>query len=118
MRTIDVDVWVRGTDVAETAVLAGPTTDPLTWKEADVEELLTNMLLAIERVRNPDGEVPPVTLRGFSWIVSPHPDGMLVHIEMPSGAASAGPFAVDEASLTSLIARVMTQASAQTITVH
>ena len=52
------------------------------------------MLLALEREKNPGGDAPPVTLRGFSWIVSPYESGgVIVHLEMQMGTASAGPFA-------------------------
>ncbi len=50
---------------------------------------------------------PEVTLRGFSWIVSPDEGGVLVHLEMQIGTVSAGPFAIDEARLTDMISRVM-----------
>jgi hypothetical protein len=65
------------------------------------------MLLALNRATNPGGETPTVSLRGFSWIVSPHSDGVLVHVEMQAGAASAGPFAIPEQRLTDMIRRVM-----------
>ena len=46
-------------------------------------------------------------MRGFSWIVSPEEHGVLVHLEMQMGTASAGPFDIDEARLTEMISRVM-----------
>ena len=48
-----------------------------------------------------------MTLRGFSWIVSPDEGGVLLHLEMQLGTVSAGPFAIDEARLTDMISRVM-----------
>ena len=66
------------------------------------------MLLALERESNPGGEPPPVTLRGFSWIVSRDETGaVLVHLDMQMGTASAGPIAIDERRLNDMIARVM-----------
>jgi hypothetical protein len=66
------------------------------------------MLLALDREKNPDGERPPVTLRGFSWVVSPYEqDGVVLHLEMQLGTASAGPFALDEQQLTAMVTRVM-----------
>ena len=104
---MDVDVWVRGTNQARTETLRGVPENASAWTEHDVRTLLTEMLLALERVRNPGGEPPAVVLRGFSWIVSSEPGGVLVHLEMKMGTASAGPFAVGEAALTALIARVI-----------
>ena len=80
--------------------------------------LLVKMLLALESQRNPGGEPPPVTLRGFSWIVSPAEGGVLVHLEMVMGTASAGPFAIDERRLTDMIARVLAQPDAEPERAH
>ena len=104
---IDVDVWVRGRQDATTEKIAGVDADAATWTDADVKKLLEGMLLALERAKNPGGDPPPVTLRGFSWIVSPDEGGVLLHLEMQMGTVSAGPFAIDEARLTDMISRVM-----------
>jgi hypothetical protein len=117
MKAVDVDVWVRGTNQARTETLRGVSEPASAWTESDVRTLLTEMLLALERVQNPGGEPPPVVLRGFSWIVSPEAGGVLVHLEMRMGTASAGPFSIDEPTLTGLIARVMA-APATAPTVH
>jgi hypothetical protein len=104
---IDVDVWVRGRQDAVTEKVAGLDTDAASWTDAEVKDLLEGMLLALERARNPGGVPPEVTLRGFSWIVSPDKGGVLLHLEMQIGTVSAGPFAIDEARLTDMISRVM-----------
>ena len=104
---IDVDVWVRGRQDAITQRIEGVPANATDWTDEDVKELLQQMLLALERVKNPGGEAPQVSLRGFSWIVSPDKDGVLVHIEMQMGTASAGPFDIDEGKLTEMISRVM-----------
>jgi hypothetical protein len=117
---IEVDVWVRGTNQARTEKLSGLPENAAEWTDTDVRRLLTEMLLALERTQNPGGEPPAVNLRGFSWIVSPDDAipsarpassdgrrGVLVHLEMKMGTASAGPFAIDEASLSEMITRVM-----------
>ena len=114
---MDVDVWVRGTNHARTEALRDVPDDAAAWTDADVRTLLVEMLLALERVQNPGGDPPPVVLRGFSWIVSPERGGVLVHLEMKMGTASAGPFAIDEKALTSMIARVV-DAPAASKTVH
>lgn len=110
--SLEVDVWVRGTDYAETYRIDSLPDDPAEWTDADVRRLLTEMLLALEREKNPGGERPPVTLRGFSWIVTPFESGgVLVHLEMQMGTASAGPIAIDADRLTAMVARVMARPS-------
>lgn len=104
---MDVDVWVRGQQDATTRKIDGVPEDASEWTDDDVKSLLEQMLLALERVKNPGGEAPPISLRGFSWIVSPDPNGVLIHLEMQMGTASAGPFEIGEAELTEMIARVM-----------
>jgi hypothetical protein len=104
---MDVDVWVRGTTQAATERIAGVPEDAARWTDEDVRVLLTEMLRAIERRKNPGGPPPPVFLRGFSWIVSAEGDGVLVHIEMQMGTASAGPFRIAEPILTAMIRRVL-----------
>lgn len=106
--SIEVDVWVRGTLHAQTYEIDTLPDDPNDWDEQDVRQLLSEMLLALEREKNPDGERPPVTLRGFSWIVSPYEGGVLVHLEMQMGTASAGPLAINEQRLTTMMTRIMT----------
>ncbi|MFN2445764.1 MAG: hypothetical protein ABR606_09320 [Vicinamibacterales bacterium] len=104
---IDVDIWVRGTTHATTHAIANVSSDPSTWDDADIGTLLTEMLLALDRARHPGGQTPTVTLRGFNWIVSSFDSGVVLHLEMQMGSASAGPFAMDESRLTAMIERVM-----------
>ena len=104
---MDVDIWVRGQQDATTGKIEGVPENASGWTDEDVRSLLEQMLLALERAKNPGGEAPPISLRGFSWIVSPGDHGVLVHLEMQMGTASAGPFAIDEARLTEMISRVM-----------
>ncbi len=103
----DVDVWVRGASGAVTEKMTGVAADAASWTDADVRTLLEQMLSAIDRAKNPGGGPPVVTLRGFSWIVSPDAGGVLLHLEMQTGTASAGPFAIGESRLTEMIARVI-----------
>ena len=104
---MDVDVWVRGQQDAITRKIEGVPEDASEWTDDDVKALLEQMLLALERAKNPGGDAPPISLRGFSWIVSPDPNGVLIHLEMQMGTVSAGPFEIDETRLTEMIARVM-----------
>ena len=68
------------------------------------------MLRAIDEERNRDAGERPVHLRGFSWIVSPFQDGgVVIAIEMQTGAAVAGPFDIGQRELEQMVARVMEQ---------
>jgi hypothetical protein len=112
---IEIDLWLRGNNHATTASIRSVPSDALTWTDADVERLITEMLLALDREKNPGGDRPPVSLRGFSWIVSAdEPRGVLLHLEMQLGTVSAGPFALSEPVLSAMVHRVI--ASAQTAT--
>ena len=79
MTMIEVDVWVRGTNHAVTHKIPSLSDNARSWSDADVGRLLTEMLLALEREKNPRGEPPTVTLRGFNWIVSPYDSGVVIH---------------------------------------
>jgi hypothetical protein len=119
MKPIEVDVWVRGTQHAATHTIAAVRRDAAAWSDADVHRLLSEMLRALEREKNPDGDPPPVTLRGFSWIVSPYESGgVILHLEMVMGTASAGPLAIDEARLTGMVNRVLSPPAQQSERVH
>ena len=108
---IEVDVWVRGTLNAHTHRITALPVDPNEWNANDVRTLLSEMLLALEHQKNPGGDPPQVTLRGFSWIVSPYEAGsVILHLEMQMGTASAGPIAIDERRLTGMLSDVITPA--------
>src|SRR5688572_13712627 len=68
---LQVDVWLRGTDFANTQTISGVGTDPAAWTDHDVSKLLKAMLLSIHRAKHPNSTDTPVFLRGFSWIVNP-----------------------------------------------
>ena len=104
---IDVDVWIRGRQDATIETIPDLDANPSRWTDGEVKKLLEGMLLALQRASNPAGDPPEVTLRGFSWIVSPEQDGVLLHLEMQLGTVSAGPFSIDEGRLTTMISRVM-----------
>lgn len=91
---------------------------PATWSELDVEGVLKSMLLAIARVKNPGEEPGPVHLRGFSWIVEPTQGGVVIAMEIPSGAAVAGPFDIPQPTLDGLITRVLSAARGTKTVVH
>jgi hypothetical protein len=112
--TFAVEIVLRERNYAVTEHLQHPG-EPDAWTEHDVESVLKEILLAIDRARNPDAVERYVALRGFSWIVEPTPDGVVIAIEIPMGAAVAGPFAVEQSRLDLLIARVLASASPRTV---
>jgi hypothetical protein len=105
-----MDIWLRGTDFARTQTITGVDGDPQGWTDADVSTLLEAMLRAIHHAKNPDSADTPVYLRGFSWIVNPFEDGgVVVAIEIQTGAAVAGPFRIDKKQLEDMIGRAIAQ---------
>lgn len=114
---LQVDVWLRGTDFAKTQTISGIGADPAAWTDNDVSKLLKAMLLAIHRAKNPSSTDTPVFLRGFSWIVNPFEDsGVVVAIEIQTGAAVSGPFRIDKKLLEDMISRVIAQSPASSAT--
>ncbi|MSO55329.1 MAG: hypothetical protein EXQ55_00135 [Acidobacteria bacterium] len=105
---LNVDVWLRGTDFAKTQIISGIGSDPAAWTDNDVSKLLKAILLSIHRAKNPDSTDTPVFLRGFSWIVNPFEEnGVVVAIEIQTGAAVAGPFRIDKKQLEDMISRAI-----------
>lgn len=106
---IPVDVWLRGEDVATTKLIEGLTREPGNWTDEDVRAVLEGMLQVMHRLKHPkDADLPPIALRGLSWIVNPYEDGgVVIAIEITMGAAIAGPFAIDKSRLEGMVARVL-----------
>ena len=114
---LQVDVWLRGTDFASTQTISDIQPDPAAWTDEDVSRLLKAMLLSIHRAKNPHSTDTPVFLRGFSWIVNPfEQDGVVVAIEIQTGAAVAGPFRIDKKHLEDMISRAIAQAPSSSAT--
>jgi hypothetical protein len=113
----DVEIVLRETNRAVTERIEHGT-DPRAWRELDVETVLKQILRAIDRVKNPSATGRHVALRGFSWIVEPMGDEVVIAIEIPMGAAVAGPFAIDGPRLDDLIRRVIAAAAAPGPTIH
>lgn len=110
---VQVDVWLRGTDFAKTQTISGVVLDPSAWTDRDVSVLLKGMLQAIHRAKNPDSGDTQVFLRGFSWIVNPfETSGVVIAIEIQTGAAIAGPFLIDKKQLEDMISRAIAQQTA------
>lgn len=123
--TFDVEIVLRECNYAVTERIAIPSAPdapdrlPADWTDSDVEDVLKQILLAIDRVKNPSAEERHVALRGFSWIVEPAEEGgVIIAIEIPSGAAVAGPFAVAQPVLDRLITRVLAAARPSRPAVH
>lgn len=114
--TFDVEVVLRERNSAVTERVQHEG-DPREWTERDVESVLKEILLAIDRVKNPSATDRYVALRGFSWIVEPTNDGVVIAIEIPMGAAVAGPFDIPQADLDRMITHVLAAARPKT-TVH
>lgn len=112
--TFDIEVVLRERDCAVTERIhqAG---EPRQWTESDVAAVLREILLAIDRAKNPSATDRYVALRGFSWIVEPADGGVVIAIEIPSGAAVAGPFDIDQPALDRMISRVLTSGSPHTV---
>src|SRR5262245_58397519 len=106
--TIQVDVWLRGDDFATTEVIEGVAGEPARWVDEDVRRVLEGMLQAMHRLKHPGDGERPVFLRGLSWIVNPFEEGgVVIAIEIPMGAAVAGPFDIDQPVLEAMVARIL-----------
>lgn len=133
--TFHVEVVLRGRDFAVTETVSIPYDHPGTWDDEAVREVLEQILRAIDRAEHPAAPPDrPVVLRGFSWIVEPagegnhgpsdrspgpsDPGSVVIAIEIPMGAAVAGPFAIGQAALDAMITRVVQRAPSGTRTIH
>ena len=115
--TFTVEILLRGQEglVSESVSYE---VEPKLWTDEDVRQGLEMVLRQFDRAQQPDSEERAVQLRGFSWIVSPVEQGVVIAIEMASGAIVAGPFEVDSDRLTQAITRVMASASIASSQVH
>jgi hypothetical protein len=112
--TFDVEIVLRERDyaVSERLHQAG---EPGEWTDVEVAAVLREILLAIDRAKNPAATERHVALRGFSWIVEPAEGGVVIAIEIPSGAAVAGPFDIEQRALDAMISRVLATGSPRTV---
>src|SRR5215212_3366149 len=107
MMTFDVEIVLRESDRAIARQIVHSGNDAAAWTERDVQDVLKAMLRAVHEARHPGADDRVVTLRGFSWIVEPASGGVVIALEIPTGAAVAGPFEIPQARLDSLITRVL-----------
>ena len=106
--TVSVDIWLRGTEHATTTTIDGLTRPPPAWTDDDVRFVLEGMLRVMAELKQPGEKPRAIALRGLSWIVSPYDEGgVVIAIEITLGAAIAGPFDIDKATLEAMITRVM-----------
>ncbi|HEX5476015.1 MAG TPA: hypothetical protein VFX12_15255 [Vicinamibacterales bacterium] len=115
--TFDIEIVLRERNDAVTEQV-DHATSAAEWTDADVEHVLKSMLLAIDRLRNPDTADRHVALRGFSWIVEPMDDQVVIAIEIPMGVAVAGPFGIEQPRLDAMVRRVVAAAAGAPPTVH
>jgi hypothetical protein len=113
----DVEIVLRERNYAVTEKIEHGR-EPSAWSDADVETVLKQILLAIDRVKSGPDRRRHVALRGFSWIVEPVDGQVVIAIEIPMGAAVAGPFAIDRARLDDMIRRVIAAAAVAGPTIH
>ena len=113
----EVEIVLRESNQAVTERIAHGT-EPRAWRELDVESILKQILLAIDRAKNPGDGARHVALRGFSWIVEPLGEDVVIAIEIPMGAAVAGPFAIEQGRLDQMIRRVIAAAALPGATIH
>ena len=106
----NVEIVLKGREYAVTETIVHEGRDAPAWTDEDVESVLTEMLRALDRAANPGEEERAVTLKGFSWIVEPSEGPVVIAIEIPSGAAVAGPFDIERAKLDEMITRVVAAA--------
>ena len=105
---IHLDIWLRGQNHATSDVIAPVRSEPRAWTEGDVTAVLVAMLRALERAKFPEADADrPVALRGFSWIVNPFENGVVIALELSLGAVVAGPLDIPERELNTLIERAM-----------
>jgi hypothetical protein len=110
--TFNVEVVLKGRDFAVTEAVTIPYGEPSSWTDEAVHEALVGILRAIGKAENPNADPNrAVALRGFSWIVEPEGANVVLAIEIPMGAAVAGPFAIEQQQFDNMISRVLRAAN-------
>jgi hypothetical protein len=118
--TFPVEIVLKGRDFAVTENLEVAGSPGATWDDALVRAMLVQILRAIARAEDPAVAASrDVVLQGFSWIVEPVGNQVVIAIEIPMGAAVAGPFEVAQAELDAVIGRVLrNERKERTETIH
>ena len=102
-----VEVLVKGEEHVVEKVVGVDVPEPHAWDDNDVRRVLESILSTFDAVQSPEATDRTVSLRGFSWIVTPVDDGVAIAIEIPSGAVVAGTFEADVDTLTATITRAL-----------
>ena len=106
--TFPIEIVLKGRTDAVTEMLMVPHGDPSTWDDVAVRDVLVEILRSINRANDPvAARDQAVVLQGFSWIVEPVDGRVVLAIEIPMGAAVAGPFAIAQSTLDALIGGVL-----------
>ena len=93
--------------------------EPAAWAETDVETVLKQILLAIDRVKNQSRGSRHVTLRGFSWIVEPvNEAGRHRHRDPDGRGGGRDRLRSNGRDLDSMIRRVIAAAARPGPTIH
>jgi hypothetical protein len=117
--TFDVEIMLRENHTVFTDRIEHDGNDPAKWTDGDVAAVMKAILGAIDQTRNPQEESQRVvSLRGVSWIVHSSIDGSVIAVDIPSGQAVAGPFAIESSALDGMLARVMSEGAALSTRVH
>ncbi len=117
--TFPVEIVLKGQEVAVTENVSIPHGAPDTWNDAAVRDALVEIIRAIDRAQNPSAPKDrAVMLQGFSWIVEPVGTQVVIAIEIPMGAAVAGPFTAGQPELDAMITRVLRNERQGSTTVH
>jgi len=114
----DIEIVLRDRETAIAERIEHDGSDPSDWTELDVDAVLKSLLLAIDRAKSPGANDRHVALRGFSWIVEPTDGGVVIALEIPMGAAVAGPFDIPQQRLDSLISRAIATARPVRSVIH
>ena len=115
--TFGIEVLLKGQDEVVEEVIDRDGVAPPDWTDEDVRDVLRLTLLSFDRVENPEAAERSISLRGLSWIVTPVSEGVIIAIEIPSGAVVAGPFDAEVEPLTQAVSRVLASPAGAT-TVH
>jgi hypothetical protein len=118
MMTFDIEIVLRESDRAIARRIVHSGNDAAAWTELDVQDVLKAMLRAIHQAKHPASGDGFVALRGFSWIVEPASGGVVIALEIPTGAAVAGPFDIAQPRLDALIKRALAPVAPDPPVVH
>lgn len=116
--TFTIEVLLKGRDDVVEEIVSRDGAEPSSWNDEDVRDVIRLLLLSFDRVANPDAAERTVSLRGLSWIVRPVEKGVIIAIEIPSGAIAAGPFDADVDVLTQTLSRALAHPEGVSPTIH